>query len=97
MEDLLQQELTNALEKAGVYGELCATQNRRIGVPCFKVELSIEWGDWKHSHIAANCVVEGYAKANGYIFTNNGEEIFEEDGTDCYSALHTYHLTKKTA
>ena len=49
-----------------------------------KIEILIEWGDWKHEH--------GYLK---YLMKKNGfllidEQVTEEDGSDCYSAVHTY-------
>lgn len=49
-----------------------------------KITVDIEWGDWKHEH--------GYLKylmnQNGYIHLS--EEVTEEDGSDCYSASHTF-------
>ena len=48
------------------------------------VEISVEWGDWKHDHLYLNHVM----KENGYI--PRGEEVTEEDGSDAYSAVHIF-------
>lgn len=51
-----------------------------------KVEVHIEWGDWKHEHGALNQIMN----LNG--FRQVEERVTEEDGSDCYSAIHTYQL-----
>jgi hypothetical protein len=48
------------------------------------VEISVDWGDWKHDHLYLNHVM----RENGYILM--GEEVTEEDGGDAYSAVHTF-------
>lgn len=50
------------------------------------VIVSVEWGDWKHSHAYLNKLMErlGYTKIH--------EIVTEQDGSDCYSAEH--HFTK---
>ena len=48
------------------------------------VDISIEWGDWKHEH--------GYCKQLmkeiGYVEIS--DKVTEEDGSDCYSAIHRF-------
>ena len=65
------------LREGKIYGEVETTADGKITV-------DIEWGDWKHEH--------GYLKylmnQNGYIHL--GQEVTEEDGSDCYSASHTF-------
>lgn len=46
--------------------------------------LHIEWGDWKHSHLHADCILSLFG------FTLIKERVTEEDGSDCYSAWRTY-------
>lgn len=48
------------------------------------VIVDIDWGDWRHSHLWARDLMSylGYVKV--------GEVVTEEDGSDCYSAEHTY-------
>lgn len=51
------------------------------------IAVDISWGDWKHDHAFVD-----------YILTNNGfnhiaNELTEEDGSDCYSAVHYYDTT----
>lgn len=46
--------------------------------------ISVDDGDWKHEHLGLQCLME----ENGFTFM--GKEITGEDGSDCYSAIHTY-------
>jgi hypothetical protein len=48
------------------------------------VYIYVIWGDWKHDHIC----LKNAMQENGFIFA--GEEVTEEDGSDCYSATHAY-------
>ena len=48
------------------------------------VEISVVWGDWKHDHLCLNYVM----RENGYILID--EKVTEEDGSDAYSAVHTF-------
>lgn len=48
------------------------------------IAVSIEWGDWKHSHLRANYLM----KQLGYVLVN--EELTNSDGSDCYSSIHFY-------
>jgi hypothetical protein len=48
------------------------------------VYIELEWGDWKHDHLCLKWLME----KNG--FTQIGENVTEEDGSDCYSAVHTF-------
>lgn len=48
------------------------------------VEISVDDGDWKHEHLRLQRLME----ENG--FTLVCRENIREDGSDCYSAVHTY-------
>lgn len=52
------------------------------------VIVSVEWGDWKHSHAYLDKLMEriGYTKDN--------ETVTEENGSDCYSSDHHFTKTK---
>lgn len=50
------------------------------------IEVSIEWGDWKHDHIYCDKLM----KEQGYVL--EGEYETDEDGSDCYSSNHQYKL-----
>ena len=47
-------------------------------------DVNIEWGDWKHDHGYCDYLMSeiGYVKIN--------EATTEENGSDCYSAIHRY-------
>jgi len=48
------------------------------------VEISVDWGDWKHDHLYLNYIM----KENGYALIS--EVVTEEDGSDAYSSVHTF-------
>lgn len=50
------------------------------------IEITIEWGDWKHDHIYCDMLM----KEKGYELI--GENVTDEDGSDCYSSNHQYKL-----
>ena len=50
-----------------------------------KVIITIEWGDWKHSHIYVDYIMQKHV---GYVLYN--EKVTETDGSDCYSSIHYY-------
>lgn len=51
----------------------------------FRVEIT---GDWKHEHIHTNCILK---EMFGCSLVS--ENVTEEDGSDYYSAIHTYIFT----
>lgn len=50
------------------------------------INVYISWGDWKHSHLWCRQLMNylGYKQVS--------EEVTEDDGSDCYSAIHKYIL-----
>ena len=48
------------------------------------LKIHIPWGDWKHDHDRCDHLLKNI----GYICV--AETVTEEDGSDCYSALHKY-------
>lgn len=48
------------------------------------IEISVIWGDWKHSHQWLDYLMEQI----GYFLIEN--RVTESDGSDCYSSIHTY-------
>lgn len=55
------------------------------------VKIRIDWGDWKHDHWKARYIVNGVL--DGEI-RNWDEILIEEDGSDCYSAVHVVWVGK---
>ena len=49
-----------------------------------EVLICISWGDWKHEHLACEQIM----KKLGDVQVQEG--ITEDNGTDCYSAEHTF-------
>ena len=69
-------ELADILTEAEIFGEINTYDNR--------VEIHIEWGDWKHDHAYLRFLME----QKGFVQTD--ENVTEEDGSDCYSAIHVF-------
>ena len=52
------------------------------------VGVEIAWGDWKHEHLRlAHLVKEAFPELK-----NHTEVVTEDDGSDCYSALHRFYF-----
>ena len=49
------------------------------------VQVHIHWGDWKHDHAFVDYIFTQVLGAKHY-----STDITEEDGSDCYSAIHTF-------
>lgn len=46
--------------------------------------VEISWGDWKHEHMWCDILMRHIG------YKSDGEEVTDEDGSDCYSAIHFY-------
>lgn len=44
----------------------------------------VEWGDWKHDHLRLKWIL----REGGYDCVDS--HTIEEDGSDCYSAIHHF-------
>lgn len=78
--DILQSDV-NALQKEFKEKDLYVDD---ISICDEKIYITIEWGDWKHSHAFCNYLLS----QKGYKLED--EEVTEEDGSDCYSSIHIY-------
>ena len=54
------------------------------------IEVEINWGDWKHSHLRARWIL-----GEEFDMIEVGEEVTESDGSDTYSAVHTYEFAEE--
>ena len=53
--------------------------------------IEIYWGDWKHDHLFAKMLASEVLNALGLKYTIT-EQLTEEDGSDCYSAIHVIRV-----
>lgn len=74
------QEIYKELQDRGLYPEL---YERTIGNETMIV-ANVEWGDWKHEHRYLDYIMDEL----GYFVYK--VDVTENDGSDCYSALHYY-------
>ena len=69
------------LDDNGVYAEVYVVRDTTA------IEVNIEWGDWKHQHLWARDLMS-------YLgYTEIGNRVTEENGSDCYSAIHYFLKT----
>ena len=61
-----------------------------MSVPKLCLIICVEWGDWKHDHLALEQIAE---EATHPIKTS--EVVTEEDGSDCFSADHYFYYSPK--
>ena len=54
------------------------------------LKIRIDWGDWKHDHLWCDYEVENFLKSKGHEVISHDTEVTEEDGSDTYSAIHSY-------
>lgn len=59
------------------FADISETQNGEI-------HINVEWGDWKHDH----AYLDYLCQLMGLIPVH--EAVTEENGSDCYSAIHIY-------
>jgi len=52
--------------------------------------VEITWGDWKHDHLWCDYEVENFVKSKNHEVVSHDTEIIDEDGSDTYSAIHSY-------
>jgi hypothetical protein len=66
-----------------IFSKYHLTYDYDIALNCV-VMVTIEWGDWKHDHIALDYIM----KENRFHLID--EITTESDGSDCYSSIHRY-------
>lgn len=76
------QELITTVEKALEKHYIFANVYQHEDLPV--IDVDINWGDWKHSHLYADMIVE---ELGGMLLST---KVTAEDGSDCYSAIHSY-------
>ena len=81
-------EVRNILSEAHISAEVEQNISRHF------IEVTIEWGDWKHDHGHLKYLMQQHG------MTHMKEEILEEYGSDCYSARHIFgedHFVQKVS
>ena len=52
------------------------------------IAVEVRWGDWKHEHLRLDWLMrESYPDLRSICQTTT-----EDDGSDCYSAIHYYYF-----
>ena len=72
----IEREVQKYLDDHDLWGE--------VSVQDGTVYVEIHWGDWKHDHWYCQDLMSEL----GYVLV--GKEVTEEDGSDTFSAIHTY-------
>ena len=77
-------QIEELMEKNRLFGDVWDLLERGRHV----VKVEICWGDWKHDHLRLEFLV----KENMPELISHDKEIIEENGTDCYSAIHKFYF-----
>lgn len=81
--------LVNEIQKCLDEHNFCATVYDCLMLPV--IEIEINWGDWKHDHLHLKWLMEEhFSNKLEYV----GEKVTEEDGSDCYSAIHYFKIKR---
>ena len=54
------------------------------------INVEINWGDWKRDHAWCDYEVEHFIASRGHEVVSHSTEVTDEDGSDTYSAIHSY-------
>lgn len=57
-----------------------------------EIQTEIIWGDWKHDHLRVKYLVNQFMRTIGHTVAIPHEVVTEQDGSDCYSAIHTWEI-----
>ena len=77
--------LCEIIEKLASENHICCeVYEEQSGV----VAVEIRWGDWKHDHNRLDYLVRKLVPGLRNIVT----DVTEEDGSDCYSAIHRFYF-----
>ena len=57
-----------------------------------EIQVFIDWGDWKHDHLHVVRLINDTLRPDEIR-----EEVTEDDGSDCYSAVHIFTFYKAKA
>jgi hypothetical protein len=81
--DEIIKKIDSLMKEYHLYGDVYEHFERMIAV-------EISWGDWKHSHLRFKWMMEENFPESVYF----GEKVTEEDGSDCYSAIHYFYFAR---
>lgn len=75
------EKVKQIMDKCHIFGECVAESNSMVAI-------EIHWGDWKHEHLCLELSVQ-----EEYPGVIHSSYVTEEDGSDCYSAVHYFIFT----
>lgn len=89
--ETLREAIENKYNEYDLYADVCV---KELLGDVLIVEVDINWGDWKHEHLKAKLLMVDIADELGCRLLDSYENVTEEDGSDCYSAVHTFYIAK---
>lgn len=76
-----QKKIYDLIKENHLFGEIVEEKENMIAI-------EISWGDWKHDHLRLNWIMQENFPEIKKIDTFTTEE----DGSDCYSAIHYFYF-----
>ena len=77
----MQKKIYDLMKENNLFGEIIDERKDMIAI-------EISWGDWKHEHLRLDWIM----KENFDNIQSIHKVTTEEDGSDCYSAIHYYYF-----
>ena len=74
------EKIYNLMKQNRLYGDIIEETEDKIAI-------EICWGDWKHEHLRLDYLME-----ENFDLKRIESIATEEDGSDCYSAIHYYYF-----
>jgi hypothetical protein len=76
-----QKKIYDLMKENKLFGEIVDERENMIAI-------EISWGDWKHEHLRLDWMMQD----NFDNIQSIHNVTTEEDGSDCYSAIHYYYF-----
>lgn len=74
------EKIYNLMKENKLFGDIIEETENKIAIEIF-------WGDWKHDHLRLDWLI-----MENFNIKEKFNMITEEDGSDCYSAIHYYYF-----
>jgi hypothetical protein len=80
----IEKKINELMKENGIMGELVDYSEQKK-----MVAVEVIWGDWKHGHWRLDWLMQ----ENFSNLRSIHQVTTEEDGSDCYSAIHYYYFS----
>ena len=80
---MMEKKINKLMKENNIFGEIVDYNTNTM-----MIAVEITWGDWKHEHLRLDWLITKEFSNLRSIH----KQTTEEDGSDCYSAVHYYYF-----